>query len=273
MGNSSIGWGGPAENPDLYSLRQDRFFYRNLFDLGIERLGENFTLLKNDEFDFDDPYNLHQYCFTQLHLLGDPGLRVWSEEPDILSVSHPSSAPVGEPVAFPVQVLCEGSPVDGATVCLWKNGDVYEVAETLGGTVDFGFTASTEGSLYVTVCHRNCIPYEGGAIVDTTASVIPGNRASGRPALTGIFPNPLTHTTEIAYFIPWATRASRVTLSIYNCMGQCVRTLVDEEATPGSHRITWRRTDDTGADVASGVYYCELIWKGARDSRRIVLVK
>ncbi len=165
MGNSRTGWGGPPEDPDHYSVQQDRFFYRNLLDDGFERLGANFSDLKNDEFNPDDPYNLHKYCFTQLHLLGDPELAVWSDEPQGLTVTHEATLPVGEYTMFPVEVYSGGNPVDGATVCLWKGIDVYEVEETIAGTATFGFTPDTVGTMFVTVTGHNYLPYEGHTVI------------------------------------------------------------------------------------------------------------
>ena len=171
MGNSRTGWGGPPEDPDHYSVRQDRFFYRNLLDDGFERLGANFSDLKNDEFSPDDPYNLHQYCFTQLHLLGDPELAVWSDEPQSLTVTHDATLPVGEYTTFPVEVYSGGNPVDGATVCLSKGFDVYEVEETVAGTATFGFTPDTVGTMSVTVTGHNYLPYEGNAVIQGDGTI------------------------------------------------------------------------------------------------------
>jgi hypothetical protein len=166
MGNSRWGWGGPADDPNHYSLRQDRLLYESLFDEGLYRLGQCFSYLKNGAYEGPDPYNLNQYCFTQLHLLSDPGLSVWTEDPQGLTVTHDDTLIVGEYTTFPVQVHSGGSPVDQATVCLWKDGDLYEVEETNpSGTASFGFTPTTTGIMYVTVSGHNYLPYEGQAIV------------------------------------------------------------------------------------------------------------
>lgn len=161
MGNSRTGWGGPPDDPDHYTSQQDRFFYRNLFDDGFVTLGENFSDMKNDEYSDDDPYNLHKYCFTQLYLLGDPEMPVWSEEPRTLDVGHDDTVPRGEPVILQVSVDCDGEPVDNATVCAWKGDEVYEVGQTVGGVAELEFTAGTAGPMLVTVIGRNYLPYEG----------------------------------------------------------------------------------------------------------------
>jgi len=64
-------------------------------------------------------------------------------------------------------VSCGSSPVEGATVCLWKAGDVYEVETTNpAGEASFGFVPESGGTMFVTVVCHNCLPYEGQAQVD-----------------------------------------------------------------------------------------------------------
>ena len=169
IGNTRYGWGGSLEDPDWYTSQQDRFFYRNLFDDGFVELGANFTDLKNDEFDPYDPNNLHQYCFTQLHLLGDPEVPVWTEDPESLAVTHDDVLTVGEPTTFLVEVYSGGNPMDGATVCLWKDGDIYEVENTVAGVATFEITPATTGTMYVTATEHNYLPYEGQAVVGDTS--------------------------------------------------------------------------------------------------------
>ncbi len=86
-------------------------------------------------------------------------------------------------------------------------------------------------------------------------------------------PNPFNPSTEIAYAIPAGSAPSRVTLTIYNAMGQRVRTLVDQDQTGGLHRAVWDGANHRGAEVASGVYFCVLRWDGQMRSQRMVLLK
>jgi hypothetical protein len=272
MGNSGWGWGGSISDPDWYTARQDRYFYRNLFDDGFENLGENFSDLKNDAFSFDDPYNLHKYCFIQLHLLGDPGMPVWSEAPMILAVSHDDTVYLGRGT-FVVHAESGGIPVEGALVCLWKGDEIYEVAETAGGDASFALAPASPGTLLVTVSHRNHVPYEGQAVVlyDPT-SVEPGELAlPARLALVSAVPNPFGPATEITYSVP--PGAMHVRLDIYNCRGQRVRTLVDAPSAPGVYRLRWDGADGGGRPVASGVYFCEVASGAARDVRRVALIR
>jgi hypothetical protein len=70
-------------------------------------------------------------------------------------------------------------------------------------------------------------------------------------------PNPFRadNGTEIRYAIP---RTSRVKLSIYNCAGQCVETVVDRIQTSGVYRVIWRRQDDAAEVLPHGIYFCTI---------------
>ncbi|MBC7187919.1 MAG: T9SS type A sorting domain-containing protein [Calditrichaeota bacterium] len=70
------------------------------------------------------------------------------------------------------------------------------------------------------------------------------------------YPNPFNPTTTIVYALP---RSSRVTLEVYNLLGQCVRTLVDETEPPGVHRVLWDGRDANGQQVSSGCYFYRLV--------------
>jgi len=49
-----------------------------------------------------------------------------------------------------------------------------------------------------------------------------------------------------------------VKLSIYNMLGQRVRTLVRGDMETGFYRVVWDGKDDGGMDVSSGSYFCLL---------------
>ncbi len=78
------------------------------------------------------------------------------------------------------------------------------------------------------------------------------------------YPNPFNPTTEIRYELP---EASRVTLNIFNALGQKVRTLVNREVPAGYHRVSWDATNEAGEKVASGIYLFHF-QAGAADGTR-----
>lgn len=69
------------------------------------------------------------------------------------------------------------------------------------------------------------------------------------------FPNPFNPETEIHFRLP---RADHVSLTIYNILGNKIRTLVEEHLTAGSHRVQWNGKDQEGNLVSGGIYFYEL---------------
>jgi|GEM_PF-1254655 len=89
-------------------------------------------------------------------------------------------------------------------------------------------------------------------------------------ALRGNYPNPFNAKTVISFALP---QESKVTLDIYNILGQKVRTLVDGTMPAGTYNQEWDGTDHNGMGVASGVYLYKL--KADKFSRvdRMTLLK
>jgi hypothetical protein len=50
----------------------------------------------------------------------------------------------------------------------------------------------------------------------------------------------------------------RLVLRVYDVSGRLVRTLIDEELSPGSYSAVWRGTDEQGNMVSSGIYFLRL---------------
>lgn len=69
------------------------------------------------------------------------------------------------------------------------------------------------------------------------------------------YPNPFNPSTTLRYHLPEDTE---VTLTIYNLLGQKVRTLVQGRKAAGVHTVRWDGTNDAGALVASGTYLVRL---------------
>jgi hypothetical protein len=164
VGNSRYGWYSPFSD-DYYSLRFDRYFFRSLLQQGNYKLGQAFSDHKNDAYQYDQTY---QYIFTELTLLGDPELPIWTENPGSMTVVHDETLVAGETTDFVVEVKEGGSPVLLATVCLWKGDEIYEVGATDGyGEATFNITPETTGMMDVTVTavNRDLLPYEGQAEV------------------------------------------------------------------------------------------------------------
>ncbi|HOX25481.1 MAG TPA: FlgD immunoglobulin-like domain containing protein [Candidatus Krumholzibacteria bacterium] len=83
-------------------------------------------------------------------------------------------------------------------------------------------------------------------------------------------PNPFNPATTIALDLP---RDGDVSVRIFDLRGALVRTLVDERLATGRHEVAWHGTDDRGAAVPSGVYFCETRAAGEVKVHKLALVK
>jgi hypothetical protein len=73
------------------------------------------------------------------------------------------------------------------------------------------------------------------------------------------FPNPFTPGVSPTIFTYHLDADSRVTLSVYNLIGQEVARLVDrEEEEKGMHRVAWDGADANGNFVPAGFYFYKL---------------
>ncbi|MBD3225194.1 MAG: hypothetical protein GF313_10725 [Caldithrix sp.] len=85
------------------------------------------------------------------------------------------------------------------------------------------------------------------------------------------FPNPFNPVTTIQYRI---TRPAWVELSIYNTVGQKIRSLVQEHHIPGNYTLQWDGKNNLGQPVASGLYVYRLSLDGRPiQSRKMVLIR
>ena len=82
--------------------------------------------------------------------------------------------------------------------------------------------------------------------------------------------NPFNSATLIRYSLP--TRAV-IDLSIFNLAGQKVATLMDGIRQAGAHTIRWDGRDDSGRELASGVYLYRLQSSGRVETRKLVLLR
>ena len=85
------------------------------------------------------------------------------------------------------------------------------------------------------------------------------------------YPNPFNPVTTINYTLGKNADAN---ISVYNLMGQKVRTLVNETKEKGDHSVVWNGKDDKNQSVASGVYFYRLSSDGKEEAKgKMLLIK
>ena len=105
-------------------------------------------------------------------------------------------------------------------------------------------------------------------LLDTAAPVVaPGGTTLD---LAPPVPNPMGTSARIAFTLP---RRERVELSVVNCTGRVVATLVDGERGPGEHAEIWDGRAASGTPASSGVYVVRLAAGGRKVLRKLVLIR
>jgi len=84
------------------------------------------------------------------------------------------------------------------------------------------------------------------------------------------YPNPFNPVTRIKFSLPYETE---VQLVVYNVLGQQVKTLLNKPMETGIHEIDWDGNDESGRQVASGIYFYRLIAEDVSYSRKMVLMR
>ncbi|MDZ7290422.1 MAG: T9SS type A sorting domain-containing protein [candidate division KSB1 bacterium] len=96
-------------------------------------------------------------------------------------------------------------------------------------------------------------------------------------ALSQNWPNPFRSATTIYFDVPpyevQPATAGMIELKIYNLLGQLVRTLVDADLPTGSHRAEWDGRDESGRQVAAGVYVYSLRAGGTQVTKKMALIR
>lgn len=84
------------------------------------------------------------------------------------------------------------------------------------------------------------------------------------------YPNPFNSMTTIPFEI---SKNGHVKLIIYDMTGRELRSLVDEDLSPGSHSIIWNGKNNVGAHVPSGIYIVKMMVEDNIHYFKLVLMK
>ena len=90
------------------------------------------------------------------------------------------------------------------------------------------------------------------------------------------YPNPFNSETIIWYYLPdVGYQPAEVEITIYNLLGKRVKSLVNGREYPGEHKARWDGKDDSGKEVASGIYFYRLKVSGLElvKAKKMVLLR
>ena len=89
-------------------------------------------------------------------------------------------------------------------------------------------------------------------------------------ALHQNYPNPFNPATTIRFDL---LKPDRVTLRVYNALGQEVVTLLEQNIAAGEHAFQWEALDKRGRRAASGIYFYELRGTNFTTRKKMILLQ
>ena len=96
------------------------------------------------------------------------------------------------------------------------------------------------------------------------------NQVTNEFSLENNYPNPFNPTTNIKFTVP---NMAKVSLVVYNTLGQKVRTLVNNKTLSGNQTAIWNGKNDFGNSVPSGIYYYRMESGNNSITKSMVLLK
>jgi len=144
-------------------------------------------------------------------------------------------------------------------------------SDTLYPGESFTFQLDSAGSYpYHSKFHPSMI---GTIVVQPSSDVKDETGDRERPSGFTLFqnyPNPFNQTTKIEFTL---AKSGFVTLNIYDILGRKVRTLVSEHLSSGYKSVLWDGKNESGKDVASGIYFYQLKVGDFTQTKKLVLLK
>jgi hypothetical protein len=168
----------------------------------------------------------------------------------------------GAPLAG-VRVLASSPSGDVVGYGLTDESGQYAIealpSGTIRVTVDRPDYASAEQVVQVPVDQFEVNNVNFTLVQQTTTDVATGSVIPVQYTLHQNYPNPFNPSTRITFSMPVAGWA---TLTVFNMLGQEVRTVWSGPAAAGINSLTWNAVDGAGRNVASGLYFYRLTVAG-----------
>ncbi len=112
------------------------------------------------------------------------------------------------------------------------------------------------------------LPTPEGDIISDVEEI--ENEVPNKFSLAQNYPNPFNPSTVINFSIPYA---ANIELSIFNILGEKVKTLVSGEILPGSYNVNWNGTNDFNQQLTSGIYFYRLKTSNFIQTKKMILIR
>jgi len=132
-------------------------------------------------------------------------------------------------------------------------------------------TTAAKGDQYVGAVPNNKWGW-GKLDIFAALQITPGTETPAGLKLLDPWPNPFVNQTRITFELPLMENISAVKISVYNAIGQHVRTLVDGKKNVGTHTLYWDGRDRFGSPVGSGLYFIKMMFGNNKIINKVVFL-
>lgn len=143
-----------------------------------------------------------------------------------------------------------GAQITADSLAAFVNSDLESGATLTKGVTNFGVTGTQAECTYTFAS-----PKDVSFGVSRVSSGVNDPEIGPMPSVFSLrpnYPNPFNPQTVIGYSIP---ERCHVNLTVYNVLGQPVRTLVDETKPGGSYTTSWDGRNASGQNAVTGIYF------------------
>ncbi|HOZ22050.1 MAG TPA: FlgD immunoglobulin-like domain containing protein [bacterium] len=89
-------------------------------------------------------------------------------------------------------------------------------------------------------------------------------------SVASCYPNPFNSETRISFYLP---DEEDVTVTIYNYLGQRVKTLWQGRMERGPHEILWDSRNESGEITSSGILFCRIVYGNKNRLIKLLMIK
>ena len=190
---------------------------------------------------------------------------------------HITNSTTGEPLIANVKVLEIFNPVLTPRTSEALYGRYYRLLQAGTYSIEFskeGYETLTVNNFQVNPGYLTQLDVQLDSLMISVDESEAGLKASDKYVLYQNYPNPFSSRTVIDYQLPVN---SKVSLKIYNILGEEVKILVDADQKAGKYSVIWDGEHASGGNLSSGFYIYSLEAENnfsvSRQSKKIFLVR
>ena len=169
-------------------------------------------------------------------------------------------------------------PNDNTLICNSDTGEFFEVTPNdeivwkyqnpVDGSTILDQGDPAVGNLQVFRCYKYPLDYP--AFTGTGLAVNDESSKITKFKLFDNYPNPFNPTTNIEFSL---NERNFVTITVYDLVGNTIKTLFNDIMEPGLNTLTWDSRDNNGSLVSSGIYFYSLQSGYQSQTKKMMLLR